>query len=328
MNNKKKGLINYSINFDSKDIKFRIYEQISNLLEFSILNQDTKEKLYEVRDSIYHKLIIFKYHLIKYRYLESKYRKELYIKFRSDHVKKNNRKRYFFEFPDLTAHFEAILFQSKATLDVLIKLLNPIYENYHPQLKQLKTFGDKGEKVLRVLNKYYENSKPEVKQKLEHLIKLLEKERDETKWLILLIDARDSISHYKKNEMFAFQIDLYIPKDGNIKIDIIPPRESKNQTTREFLNIIRYNLLTFCEDFIAVALRAFLIPILGFFIFKNHMKNPIYYPKWYIAPKDLPVPPKQFDPNAFMQLIISDEYSHLDSKKLFQLYSFYHKFGK
>jgi len=321
------GTIIYSIEFDAKEAKVRIWDQIDKFLEYSNLDADINDEVKEIKQSLYHKFVIFKYHLICYRNLESSYKKKLTKKYEKMTSKTGQSpQRYLIEFPDLTAHYESLLFQSKATLDILIKLLNPLYRNCHPILKQLKTFENKGEGVLKDLTKFSERSGRGVKTKIDRVIKLLEKEKESIDWLDRLINARDTISHYRKNEVFAFQIDIKYSPKGDKELSVIPPRETEDQTIREFLGILRYNLLTFCEDFIAVSLAPFLDKALNSYSFKNCSNNPIYFPKWYIWPKDLPCSPKQIMLPAYMGFITQGPISRIGARPLLDLFGYYSKY--
>jgi hypothetical protein len=85
----------------------------------------------------------------------------------------------------IEAEVEAFLFQCKATLDVLAKLLRPTANI------NLATFGDKGDTVIKSLQR---NVAKDRAPKAAELVRLLEQDQA---WLNDMITLRDTVGHFR-----------------------------------------------------------------------------------------------------------------------------------
>ena len=263
---------------DSKDIENKIFHHIM------YFGQNTKfhdhEEILKIFTSLCHKVNVTKCHLVNYREIESKLETELsIIENLIDHDG-----RVLIEKVELTAVYESFLMQVKATLDILVKFLNIVYrEGKKNPLKYQSTFSDGGKGVVKSLEKYLK-SNPEETGNVTELLNFLKLECAECydedpksiNWLIKTINDRDTVTHFRKHEYFAFQIS-YI---GEEKI-IIPPKFTKTQSMLEFFEIIYDNLLVFIQDFIALLFIPYLDKRIKAFTYEKEDVTEIA-PKWHL----------------------------------------------
>jgi hypothetical protein len=138
----------------------------------------------------------------------------------------------------IEAEVEAFLFQTKATLDVLCKILSPLAGI------SLATFGSKGDKVIKALRG---NVPKDRQDRAAELIRLIENDQG---WLTHLIDLRDTAAHFRG-----------LPSSGvqaHHVGDALVVMEPASQTGEPFSSLVGtayFNLLTFCEDFVALAIN-------------------------------------------------------------------------
>ena len=272
-----------------------------------------------------HKINMVKYHLLKYEEIESKLQKE----FANDIKRKIREGEFLIENCELTAEYEAFLFQVKASLDILVGFLNPLYRKSRKNpLKKQVTFENGGLNVIKNLSKYIENH-PEENPFLEKLIGHLSSECPTEKhygdgsinWLLALINNRDTVAHYGKAEWFAFQI-------NNIegKKSVFPPRFSPEQNILEALKISYYNLLIFVQDFIALTLGPHLQEHLTYLTFREEEVIE-KAPKWYIQLKMLPLQNVKHNPSLVLPMCNHIKPS-FDAGDCMEMYMHYNKFWK
>lgn len=269
---------------NSKDIDNKIFHHIM------YFGQNTKfhdnEDILEIFTSLCHKVNVVKYHLEKYKIVELEIEKQLTASEKLiDHDGI-----VLIEKVELTAEYESFLMQVKATLDVLIKFLNIVYrEGKKNPLKLQSTFGDGGKAVIKSLKKYLK-SHPEEKSYITELLNYLKTECAEVQgddpksinWILDTINSRDTVSHYRKHEYFAFQVS-YVGEETII----IPPKLTKTQTMLEALEIVYDNLLIFIQDFLALLFIPYLEKPLKAYTY--HKEDVIdFAPKWYLQLGDLP----------------------------------------
>ena len=152
--------------WNDDEINGRIYLQLFNLFANELLS-DNKELFFKYASSCMHKLTATKYHLENYRNIEEKQFVEASELFKND----PSTTREAFE---LIFELEAFLFQIKSSLDILVKLLDPIIGNHRVKTK---TFGDKGNNLIKGLRKYKkQNGTNEVA--VDNLINIIEYHQD------------------------------------------------------------------------------------------------------------------------------------------------------
>ena len=263
---------------DSQDI----YHKILNHIMY--FGQNTKfhdhKSIQEVFTSLCHKVNMVKYHLRKYREVEDEIEAELL----GGENLIDHDGRVLIERVELTAEYESFLIQVKATLDILVKFLNIIYRNGQKNpLKFQSTFSDGGKGVIKSLEKYLKHNRDD-EEKLSELVRYLrdeciessKQEPDTIHWLVSIINKRDTVTHFRKHEYFAFQI-TYI---GDKK-SIFRPKFTQAQTVLESFEIAYDNLLIFIQDFIVLLFLPYLDKKLKAFTFRK--KDVIdYAPKWYL----------------------------------------------
>ena len=263
---------------DSDEIINKIYYHIFYFLAFSEFSSNSN--LISLLSSLCHKVNMVKYHLQRYEKLEL----NLCKKYEADIKGKIKEGVFLIENSELTAEYESFLFQVKATLDVLVGFLNPIYrKNSNNPLKRQDTFGKKGQKVIRHLENYLLNH-PDKTQYLQTLLEYLKTECIESthyedgsiNWLWAFINSRDTVAHYGKHERFAFQI-----TNTQDNKSFSPARMSPEQTMLDALKIAYESLLVFIQDFIALSLGPYLNDNLVYLTFAPGEVKDIA-PKWYI----------------------------------------------
>jgi len=138
----------------------------------------------------------------------------------------------------IEAEVEAFLMQSKAALDLLCKVLRPLAGI------SLHTFGKKGATVADALR----NNVPDTKKaRAEELARLVENDRP---WLTELINSRDSVTHYAG--LWSSGVRVHRVGDD---ATVSEPADKQGLSFTVIVETLYYNLLTFCEDFVALAIN-------------------------------------------------------------------------
>jgi hypothetical protein len=138
---------------------------------------------------------------------------------------------------------EAFLLQAKSTLDLLCKTLEPILG------VKIRTFGDKGDAVVRLLRN---NVPDDRKARAAGLIRLIDGDQQ---WLRRTIALRDSIGHFR-----------VLPSSGlrsqrvGDKVFVGEPVDENGTEFSKIVMVLYFNLLTFCEDFLALTLNLAMPP--------------------------------------------------------------------
>ena len=144
---------------------------------------------------------------------------------------------------DLVLEFDEFLVQVKSELDYLVKLPIPILGR---MTWNLRTFGDKGEAVMKVLRRNLGKSR---KPQVDGIQKMLFDQSRE--WLQATIHARDKINHYIDGGISFEDFAVFChPESGALH----RPMWSPDQTVSAFLDVIWTNLFRFTEDFTAMFL--------------------------------------------------------------------------
>lgn len=140
---------------------------------------------------------------------------------------------------DLEGAVEEVLSQTKATLDVAVKIFKPVFGI------NLRTFGDSGDQVVKAL----ERQVP--KEKAEHAKRLIELIRGNKSWMEALRKYRTDTQHFSNIKL----IPMRVVKDGENFV-YYPPLMPNRQDLHEFLTILYENLFTFLQDFFAFSQQA------------------------------------------------------------------------
>lgn len=139
---------------------------------------------------------------------------------------------------DLLIEFDEFLVQVKSTLDYLVKVPVPILgrKNW-----TLRTFGDKGDGVLRALRRNVGKQHKPFAAGIEKMV--FERSKD---WLEDTITARDKINHYIDGGIPFENFSVYRnPVTGELH----RPMWSDDQSISAYLEVIWNNLFFFTEDF-------------------------------------------------------------------------------
>ena len=149
----------------------------------------------------------------------------------------------------IEAEVEAFLFQCKATLDVLCKLLRPTANI------KLATFGDKGDAVIKALQR---NVAKERAPKATEIVRLVEQDQS---WLTDMIALRDTVGHFHS----LVSTGVRSQQLGDALI-VHEPSDKNGVPFTKLVATYYYNLLTFAEDFVALTLNLAMPPMLAVMI--------------------------------------------------------------
>jgi hypothetical protein len=136
------------------------------------------------------------------------------------------------------AEVEAFLFQAKSTLDLLCKTLEPLLDI------KVRTFGDKGDAIVRSLRN---NVPDDRKDRAAELICLIEGDQE---WLRRMIALRDTVGHFRVLSSSG----LRSQRVGE-RVFVGEPVDENRIEFSKTLGVLYFNLLTFCEDFLALTLN-------------------------------------------------------------------------
>jgi hypothetical protein len=215
----------------------RVYLQACKLQIKDLLAKEDADGFWAHATSIMHKLTATKYHLDNYKRLETQEVEATRRRFK----KHPNQRREAFE---LIFEIEAFLFQVKSSLDMLAKLLGPLIDK--DQLR-LHSFEKKGHGVIKALEGYKQHKEPHVVAAISELIRLIQEDRES--WISLLVQARDTASHYRALSNYVFQP---YPVGGGVGVR--KPRLLSGSETIDSLRLIYSNNIEFHQDFMSVAM--------------------------------------------------------------------------
>lgn len=132
----------------------------------------------------------------------------------------------------LEAAIEEVLSQAKSTLDVAVKIFDPIFGI------KLHTYGENGDKIIKALR----NNVPiQDQNKLNNIIQIIELFKPYSKSFIGL---RTTTQHYGNIQMTPLIVEINEQK--KIKIEV--PKMFPQQSTREFAEIVYNNIFVFLRD--------------------------------------------------------------------------------
>jgi len=216
-----------------KDISTRLYLQLCDLKDAILIDERRKGDLFRCVVEIMRKLETVKYHRDN---LLKRVSEEM-------RVRGGTRNEEICYIVDLTTgvekEFEAFLMQGKACLDVLVKILQPLFQ------VKLHSYGHGGTKVIKALRK---NLPPAELQLAENLICLIENDREWIgKWFK---DERDTVTHYRAIVSSGF---VTTPRSAEGESRHLGPALMDGTPFCQAVSVLYHNLLTFCEDFIPLA---------------------------------------------------------------------------
>jgi hypothetical protein len=142
---------------------------------------------------------------------------------------------------------EAMLLQAKASIDVMVKVLQPLAGI------NLATYADGGKKVLKALKN---NLPKDIQGRADWLIALVE---TGVPWIEQWVGSyRDTVAHYRTIESSGF---VGVPDvDGQLQFSA--PSDRSGVPLTEFADALLEDLLVFCEDFLTYAYRLRIPPSL------------------------------------------------------------------
>src|SRR3989338_8857370 len=132
----------------------------------------------------------------------------------------------------LEAAIEEVLGQAKSTLDIAVKMFEPLLGI------KLHTYGKNGKKLIKALKN---NPPSEDKNKIAAIIQIVELFKPYSESIIGL---RTTTQHYKNIQMTP----LIAVADEKDAINITVPKMSQQQTAREFSEIVYHNIFVFIRD--------------------------------------------------------------------------------
>jgi len=215
-------------------------ESITKIMQpvWSKLFHTVEMDFLDLISNVEHKLYAVKYHLKNYEQAES----DIIEEFKKNY-KPPTGAQEIIEEPRLIYEVEAFLFQVKSCLDVLSRVLEPVFSFSHC------LFEDEGDKVI---NRLKNNCPAELAPYGERIIRLIEDSQQA--WIVELVEMRVQITHYSNLKGFdCFIRDPYV---GGGIANIHYPTMPNKRRALEYCQDIWGRLLSFCEDFLKFAVEA------------------------------------------------------------------------
>jgi hypothetical protein len=168
--------------------------------------------------------------------------------------------------------FEAFLIQGKSCLDVVVKILNPLFGI------RVATYGDAGEKVIKALRR---NLPKRVMGRAEPLIAMLEEDKTWIgKWFK---DTRDSVTHYGNLKSPGF-----VSQQGPDGAMLHCEPCLDGHPISELIVYLFDHLMGFCEDFIPASMSIQFDPRLGLVETSEEKRDSDYPRKFMLCIRNLP----------------------------------------
>jgi hypothetical protein len=174
---------------------------------------------------------------------------------------------------------EAFLMQGKSTLDVLVKIFVPLFG------LKLHSYGDGGAKVAKALRR---NLKSDQLARAENLLRLIDTERH---WIEKWFGSqRDTVAHYRPIQSRGFitpPVTDGVPRHA-------PPALDDGTPFHELVTVLYHNLLTFCEDFLVLAVSIQFPPMIKLGVVpedKRDREHPGRYGMFLVRPEPKPGEP-------------------------------------
>ena len=257
------------------EINGRVYLQLC-YLNIDQLFPQTKEAIFDHAFSVMHKLTATQYHLHNYKHIEDEQQTFWIDAFKKD---LNKREESF----ELIFELEAFLHQIKSSLDMLVKILDPIIG-----LGKVgtHTYGNKGEDIVKGLRGYKQHMTEDDALPVNHLIELIQSEKQS--WLETIIKLLDRISHVKGLRDYHFE-----PARSPEGTIIAVPPKFEGIITSNTMDIIYANNVQYHQDFMVFALA---LKTPGFIPIPYQSRTPekheyAKYVKWAWGFKNPPKPP-------------------------------------
>lgn len=213
----------------------RIYCQVMNLSVDATLGAQKERFLDHAFDAM-HKLSATRYHLDNYIRIERQHAERLRRIFK----KHPGQREEAFE---LIYELEAFLFQVKSSLDMLVKLIDPVIGD---RTVRTQTFGDKGDAVVKGLEQYKKRNDANTRA-ADDLISVVKDDKDA--WLARVVALRDTVAHFKGLRHYQFE-PVRLPDGG---VGVQPPRFNGVDTVG-FMRLAYANNIAFHQDFMCLTL--------------------------------------------------------------------------
>lgn len=169
--------------------------------------------------------------------------------------------------------FEAFLMQGKSTLDILVKIFVPLFG------LKIHSYGDGGNKVSKTLRN---NLNAEQLARANDLLTLIEQDKE---WIEKWFGThRDTVAHYKPIKSSGFVTSPI--KDGAPRH--APPMTGDDIPFHEAVITLYENLLTFCEDFIALAVSITFPPVFVIGVIPEDLRDKEHPLKYGMFFKNVP----------------------------------------
>lgn len=221
--------------WDDDEIGGRIYLQICNLFPEALLKNE-KDRFFKHAFTVMHKLTATKYHIKNYQRIEN----EQFNHFKKAFKKDPGHTREAFE---LIFELEAFLFQIKSSLDMLVKLMNPVLGE---GIVRTHTYSNKGDDLVKGLTQYKNKNGVKVSA-VDDLIGLIKE--DKQVWIDRVIQIRDRLNHVEGLSDYHFT-PAKLPNG-----EIVPLKPKFDGTdTLKFMKTIYENNLGYHQDFMCLAL--------------------------------------------------------------------------
>ena len=164
---------------------------------------------------------------------------------------------------ELFIEFDEFLVRSKSSLDHLAKVPTPLLgkARWNP-----RSFGEKGEKLVRMLKSAIPRSECHTIPAFEGLI--FQKHKAD---LEMIIEARNRINHYIEGGLDYRNFSVFGTKQRGV-ITLRVPMWSADQRIVDFMEVSFGNLIQFCEGFIGFFVGYFRKPGLVFGTCRSHRK--------------------------------------------------------
>jgi hypothetical protein len=221
---------------NDEEISGRIYAQFCALYGPNILSESQKNSFMGTILDLMHKLSAVRYHQGNFKNKEESAFNAAKKRLKKDPQDERTEFHLSFE-------FEAFLFQTKSTLDILVKLLNATAD---PKIIATTTFGNKGNRVIKGLEQFKEKSgtKCSTVADLQDLIR-----NQQDRWLNSTIEMRDYLNHITAFKGYRFTPKILPNKEISVQKPLVAGRPAV-----ELMTIISDNLLRFCQDFMVLSI--------------------------------------------------------------------------
>jgi hypothetical protein len=229
-------------------INQRLLRHSIALLDYSTLDEKEREQFFRIMLLVSKKLVAVWTHKSRFISIEATVVEKVREKMANQKILEIEVSQ------ELFLEFDGFLVQMKSALDYLVHVPVPVFGR---KSWSLRTFGNKGDDVLKVLRRNLSKDRQHMVSGMKTIV--FDAHRD---WLQSTINARDRINHYLDGgvsfEQFAVFKD---PETGELHT----PMWSADQSISAFLDVIWINLFSFVEDFVTMILYFRVKPGLAFF---------------------------------------------------------------